>query len=59
MGFDPSMKSRSFIAVIHVKNLENMGLTEDQIDDPEFVAEFVTKKWDESARENMRSSAVV
>ena len=58
MGFDPSMKSRSFIAVIHVKNLENMGLTEDQIDDPEFVAEFVTKKWDESARENMRSSAV-
>ena len=26
MGFDPNMKGRSFIAVIHVKNLENMGL---------------------------------
>lgn len=58
MGFDPSMKSRSFIAVVHVKNLENMGLTEDQIYDHEFVAEFVTEKWDESARENMRNCAV-
>lgn len=58
MGFDPSMKSRSFIAVIHVKNLENMGLTEEQIFDHEFVAEFVTEKWDESARENMRTCAV-
>lgn len=58
MGFDPNMKGRSFIAVIHVKNLENMGLTEDQIFDHEFVAEFVTEKWDESARENMRTCAV-
>ena len=58
MGFDPSMKSRSFIAVVHVKNLENMGLTEDQIYDHELVAEFVTEKWDESARENMRNCAV-
>lgn len=58
MGFDPNMKGRSFIAVIHVKNLENMGLTEEQIYDHEFVAEFVTEKWDESARENMRTCAV-
>lgn len=58
MGFDPNMKGRSFIAVIHVKNLENMGLTEEQIFDHEFVAEFVTEKWDESARENMRTCAV-
>ena len=58
MGFDPNMKGRSFIAVIHVKNLVNMGLTEEQIYDHEFVAEFVTEKWDESARENMRTCAV-
>lgn len=58
MGFDPNMKGRSFIAVIHVKNLENMGLTEEKIYDHEFVAEFVTEKWDESARENMRTCAV-
>ena len=38
--------------------MENMGLTEEQIYDHEFVAEFVTEKWDESARENMRTCAV-
>lgn len=58
MGFNMDTKSRSFIAVVHEKNLEKMGLTEEQIHDHEYVAEFVTRKWDESARENMRTCAV-
>lgn len=48
MGFSPQTRSRAFTAVVHIKNMVNMGLTEEQYKDPEYLAEFLTAQWKNS-----------
>lgn len=55
-NFSPSSKSRAFIAVVHTKNMEAMGLSEEQYKNPEYLAEFLTGLWNQSGKG--RTSAV-
>ena len=56
MSFNPSMKSRAFIATIQVENMKKAGLTEEQYLNPQILAQTFTGIWNESG--NNRSSAI-
>lgn len=56
MGFDTKTRGRAWIAVVHIKNMLNMGLTEEQYKEPEYLSDFLAYLWNESGKG--RTSAV-
>lgn len=50
MGFSPNTKGRAFIAVIQIKNMQSMGLTEAQYMNPEYLAEYLIELWNNSGK---------
>lgn len=56
MSFNPSMKSRAFIATIQIENMKKAGLTEEQYLNPQILAQTFMGIWNESG--NNRSSAI-
>lgn len=56
MGFDTKTRGRAWIAVVHIKNMLNMGLTEEQYKNPEYLSDFLAYLWNESGKG--RTSAV-
>ena len=58
MGFDPKIKTRAFIAVIHIKNMEKAGLSKEEYLDPQIVAEKFTSIWNNSGKDRISAIAV-
>ena len=58
MGFSPQTRGRAFIAVVQVKNMEKMGLSEGQYKDPEYLAEYLTALWEGSGKNRTCAVAV-
>lgn len=56
MAFSPKLASRAWIAVVHIKNMESMGLSEEEYKKPEYLADVLTALWEESGKD--RSCAV-
>lgn len=56
MGFSPDTRGRAFTATVQIKNMELMGLSEEQYKDPEYLANFLTTLWNNSGKG--RTSAV-
>jgi len=56
MGYDLNTRGRAWVAVIHIKNMVSMGLSEEQYQNPEYLADYLSYLWDESGKG--RSSAV-
>ena len=58
MGFSPQTRGRAFVAVVQVKNMEKMGLAEEQYKDPECLAEYLTALWENSGKNRTCAVAV-
>lgn len=56
MGFDLKTRGRAWVAVIHIQNMLNMGMTEEEYKNPEYLAERLLHLWNESGKG--RTSAV-
>lgn len=58
MGFSPDTRGRAFVATIQIKNMELMGLSEEQYKDPEFLATYLTSLWNNSGKGRKSAVAV-
>lgn len=48
MGFSPQTKGRCWIGTIHISNMEKAGLTKEQYENPEYLAEHFVNLWENS-----------
>lgn len=55
-NFSAKTKSRAWIAVVHTKNMESIGLSEEEYKNPEYLATVLSALWEESGKN--RSCAV-
>lgn len=58
MSFSPKTKSRAWIATVQIANFENMELTEEQYKNPEFLADYLIKLWEESGKGRQAAAAI-
>lgn len=56
--FSKDAKARAFVATIHIKNMENAGLTEEQYKNPELLANVFTGIWNDSGKDRTSGIAV-
>lgn len=50
MGFSTNTRGRAWTATVHIQNMENMELTEDNYKNPEFLAEYLSYIWNGSGK---------
>lgn len=50
MSFSVKTRSRSWICTIHITNMEKAGLTEKQYKNPEYLADYFIKLWEQSGK---------
>lgn len=50
MGFSPNTKGRSWVGTIHIANMEKAGLTKEEYENPEYLAEHFIKLWENSGK---------
>lgn len=48
MGFSPKTRGRKWIGTIHITNMEKAGLTKEQYENPEYVADYFVGLWENS-----------
>ncbi len=58
MGFSPLTVSRRWVGTIHKKNMEDAGLTKEQYENPEYLAEFFISLWEKSGKGRKAGIAV-
>lgn len=58
MGFSPKTRGRAFVAVVQVKNMEKMGLAEEQYKNPEYLANYLAMLWNDSGKNRTCAVAV-
>lgn len=56
MGFSPQTRGRAFVATVHIKNFESMGLSAEEYRSPKYLAGYLSNLWNESGKD--RSCAV-
>lgn len=50
MGFSPATKGRAWMATVHIKNMESIGLSKDEYRNPEYLADVLSALWNESGK---------
>ncbi len=50
MAFNSKTRNRCWMITVHTTNMEKMGLSEEQYKNPEFLADFLIKRWEESGK---------
>lgn len=50
MGFSPKTRGRAWVAVVQIKNMVSMGLSEEQYLNPEYLADYLSNLWNDSGR---------
>ncbi|MBP1561759.1 MAG: hypothetical protein J6C96_11060 [Oscillospiraceae bacterium] len=58
MSFYASTKNRSWVATIHITNMINAGLTKEEYENPEYLAEFFINEWERSGKGRKAGIAV-
>lgn len=56
MPFNPKTRGRAWVVTVQITNMQNLGLTEEQYNSPEKLADFLIKHWENSGKD--RSAAV-
>lgn len=49
-NFSPETRNRSWIATIHIKNMQSIGLSEEEYMNPEFLSDVLSALWNESGK---------
>lgn len=57
-NFSINTKARAWIGTSQIANLKKAGLTEEQIENPEYVADFLKRTWEESGKGRTAATAV-
>lgn len=57
-NFSIHTKGRAWIATFQISNMEKAGLSKEQYEDPEFLAVFISKTWEESGKSRLAGVAV-
>ncbi|MDD6072383.1 MAG: hypothetical protein PUC12_16465 [Clostridiales bacterium] len=50
MSFSPSTRGRCWVGTIHIMNMEKAGLTKEQYENPEMLAQHFINLWEESGK---------
>lgn len=58
MGFSQKIRGRCWLATVQIANMENLGLTKEQYENPEYLASYLIKLWEDSGN-NRKAGAVV
>ncbi len=58
MAFSPTTRSRSWLGTIHIANMENAGLSKEQYEQPEVLAEHFVSLWENSGNDRTAGIAV-
>lgn len=58
MSFSPSSKNRCWLVTIHVTNMEKAGLTKEEYENPEKVADVFISAWESSGKNREAGIAV-
>lgn len=58
MGYSTSTRSRIFVCTVHIKNMINSGLTEEQYRDPQILASHFINAWENSGTNRKAAAAV-
>ena len=58
MGFSPSTKHRSWIATIQIANMERSGLTKEEYENPEILANHFISLWENSGKNRSAGIAI-
>ena len=48
--FSRDTRGRAFVATVQIKNMESMGLSEEEYKNPEYLAGFLTSLWEDSGK---------
>lgn len=56
--FSSQMKGRAWVATVQVANMEQLGLTKEQYEKPEVLADFLTTLWNDSGKNRTSGIAV-
>ena len=57
-NFSTKHKARAWVATIHITNMEKAGLTKEQYEKPEFLADFFIRLWTDSGSNRTAGIAV-
>lgn len=58
MAFSPKTRDRAWVGTIHVANMQKSGLTKEQYENPEFLADYFTHLWEVSGKDRKAGIAV-
>lgn len=58
MQVDPKTRSRAWVVTVHITNMQNLGLTEEQYNNPEKLADFLIAHWENSGKDRKAAVAV-
>ena len=58
MSFSPKMRGRCWIGTVHVSNMEKAGLTKEQYQIPEYLAQYFISLWEDSGKDRKAGIAV-
>lgn len=58
MGFSPNTRGRCWVGTIHITNMENAGLSKDEYENPEYLADYFTSLWENSGKGRTAGIAV-
>lgn len=56
--FSVSTRGRAWVATVQIQNMENAGLSKEEYENPEKLADFFTKLWNESGKDRTSGIAV-
>ena len=57
-NFSTKTRGRCWVATIHIANMQKAGLTKEQYENPEFLANFFIDKWEQSGKGRKAGIAV-
>ena len=58
MPFAPNTRSRSWMVTIQVANMENAGLTKEEYENAELLANFMIETWEHSGKDRTAGISV-
>lgn len=58
MGFSPKTRGRCWIGTIHKSNMEKAGLTKEEYENPEYLADYLIDTWEKSGKGRQAGVAV-
>lgn len=57
-NFSPNTKNRAWVATVQISNIEKAGLSKNEYESPEYLAEFLCDRWENSGKGRVAGVAI-